>query len=221
MLTVLYLTHGFNLTTTIAVVGTLGSLTLTAALSAVVTAATHLSGVADETASYLSITQGDVNMRGLLLAGIVIGSLGVLDDVTVTQSATVAELAAANRRYGFGRLYRAATRVGRAHIASVINTIVLAYAGASLPLLVLFAAGGTPVNELLTGQLIGQELVRSAVGTIGLIAAVPLTTALAALVAARHRDDSDGGGRAAAPAPAGPRPSEDPWVAYVERGDRC
>jgi uncharacterized membrane protein len=110
--------------------------------------------------------------------------------------------------------------VGRAHIASVINTIVLAYAGASLPLLVLFAAGGTPVNELLTGQLIGQELVRSAVGTIGLIAAVPLTTALAALVAARHRDDSEGIGQAAAPAPAGPRPAPDPWVAYVERGDR-
>jgi uncharacterized membrane protein len=220
MLTVLYLTHGFNLTTTVAVVGTLGSLTLTAGLSAAVTAATHLSGVADETANYLSITQGDVNMRGLLLAGIVIGSLGVLDDVTVTQSATVAELAAANRRYGFGRLYRAATRVGRAHIASVINTIVLAYAGASLPLLLLFAAGGTPVNELLTGQLVAQELVRSAVGTIGLIAAVPLTTALAALVAARHRDDSPAPGPAVAPAPAGPRPAEDPWVAYLERGDR-
>jgi uncharacterized membrane protein len=217
MLTVLYLTHGFNLATTVAVVGTLGSLTLTAGLSAVVTAATHLSGVADETANYLSITQGDVNMRGLLLAGIVIGSLGVLDDVTVTQSATVAELAAANRRYGFGRLYRAATRVGRAHIASVINTIVLAYAGASLPLLLLFAAGGTPMNELLTGQLVAQELVRSAVGTIGLIAAVPLTTALAALVAARHRDHSRGTAPAAAPPPTGRPPAQDPWVAYMER----
>jgi hypothetical protein len=135
MLTVLYLTHGFNPTTSIAVAGTLISLTITAVLSAAATAATHLSGVADETSNFLTITQGEVNMRGLLLAGIVIGSLGVLDDVTVTQSVTVTELAQANSGYGFRQLYRAATRIGRAHIASVINTIVLAYAGASLPLM--------------------------------------------------------------------------------------
>ncbi|MFC6021694.1 YibE/F family protein [Plantactinospora solaniradicis] len=186
MLTVLYLTHGFSMTTTVAVAGTLVSLSITAALSAIATAATHLSGIADETSNYLAITQGEVNMQGLLLAGIVIGSLGVLDDVTVTQSATVSELALANPGYGFRQLYGAATRIGRAHIASVINTIVLAYAGASLPLMLLFAAGTTPVSELLTSQLIAQELVRSAVGTIGLIAAVPITTALAAVLAARH-----------------------------------
>ncbi|MFY1672506.1 YibE/F family protein [Plantactinospora sp. WMMB334] len=194
MLTVLYLTHGFSMTTTIAVAGTLASLTITAALSAIATAAAHLSGIADETSNYLSVTQGEVNMRGLLLAGIVIGSLGVLDDVTVTQSATVTELARANPGYGFRRLYSAATRVGRAHIASVINTIVLAYAGASLPLMLLFAAdSATPVGELLTSELIAQELVRSAVGTIGLIAAVPITTALAALLAARHGSGADAG----------------------------
>jgi uncharacterized membrane protein len=151
--------------------------------------------VADETAGYLTITQGDVNMRGLLLAGIVIGSLGVLDDVTVTQSAIVTELAAANPAYGFRQLYGSATRTGRAHIASVINTIVLAYAGASLPLMLLFAAGGTPVSQLLTGELVAQELVRSAVGTIGLITAVSITTALAALLASRR----------AAPLPVRPR----------------
>src|SRR4029453_16309272 len=145
------------------------------------------SGVADETSNYLTITQGEVNMRGLLLAGIVIGSLGVLDDVTVTQSATVTELAVANPAYGFRRLYGAATRIGRAHIASVINTIVLAYAGASLPLMLLFAAGTTPAGELLTRELIAQELARSAVGTIGLITAVPITTALAAFAAVHHR----------------------------------
>jgi uncharacterized membrane protein len=200
MLSVLYLTHGFNLTTTVAVAGTLVSLTITAALSAVVTAATHLSGVADDTASFLNVTQGEVNMRGLLLAGIVIGSLGVLDDVTVTQSATVTELAAANPGYGLRRLYGAATRIGRAHVASVINTIVLAYAGASLPLLLLFASGGTPVGELLSGELIAQEMVRSAVGTIGLIAAVPVTTGLAAFLATR------GASPAGASAADGPRP---------------
>ncbi len=220
MLTVLYLTHGLTATTTVAVAGTLASLTLTAGLSALAIAFTHLSGIGDETATYLNITEGDVNMRGLLLAGIVIGSLGVLDDVTVTQSATVSELALANPAYGFRRLYGAATRIGRAHIASVINTIVLAYAGASLPLMLLFRTSGTPANELLTGEMIAQELVRSAVGTIGLIAAVPITTALAAFLAARTP--------AVSPAPpamelpvAGRRPPDgDPWQSFYERGSR-
>jgi uncharacterized membrane protein len=228
MLTVLYLTHGFSLTTTIAVAGTLASLTITAVLSAVATAVTHLSGIADEATTYLNITQGEVNMQGLLLAGIVIGSLGVLDDVTVTQSATVTELARANPAYGFRQLYAAATRIGRAHIASVINTIVLAYAGASLPLMLLFAVGNTPVNELLTGQLIAQELVRSAVGTMGLIAAVPITTALAAFLAARSAVPASASvpqQPAARPdatadmppaAQLGP-PQTDPWMAFVER----
>ncbi|MCO8275801.1 YibE/F family protein [Actinoplanes sp. TRM 88003] len=211
MLTVLYLTHGFSMTTTIAVAGTLASLTITALLSAAATAGTHLNGVADETANFLSITEGEINMRGLLLAGIVIGSLGVLDDVTVTQSATVAELAQANPAYGFRQLYGAATRIGRAHIASVINTIVLAYAGASLPLMLLFAAGETPVGELLTGQLVAQELVRSAVGTIGLITAVPITTALAAYAASRTPKPA----RTARPAP----PPEDRWAAFADRQD--
>ena len=150
-------------------------------------------------------------MRGLLLAGIVIGALGVLDDVTVTQSATVTELALANPVYRFRQLYAAASRVGRAHIASVINTIVLAYAGASLPLMLLFAAGNTPVSKLLTGELIAQELVRSAVGTIGLISAVPITTALAALVAGRamHDDGPES-------APSAERPTRDPWTAFIE-----
>jgi uncharacterized membrane protein len=217
MLSVLYLTHGFNLTTTVAVAGTLASLTVTAGLSALVTTVAQLSGVADETASFLNITQGDVNMRGLLLAGIVIGSLGVLDDVTVTQSATVTELAVANPGYGFRRLYGAATRVGRAHIASVINTIVLAYVGASLPLMLLFAAGGTPVGELLTGQLIAQELVRSAVGTIGLITAVPITTGLAALLAAHHRGGPADPASTVPPTNTARPPAAGPRSAYAER----
>lgn len=185
MLTVLYLTHGFTVPTSMAVLGTLASLTLTGVLSAVTTAAMKLTGVGNEESSFLTIMFSDVNMRGLLLAGILIGSLGVLDDVAVTQAYTVDELAQANPTLGFGGLYRAATRVGRAHIASVVNTIVLAYAGASLPLMILLAAGNQPLAEVLTSELIAQEVVRSAVGTIGLIAAVPITTALAALTARR------------------------------------
>jgi uncharacterized membrane protein len=186
MLTVLYLTHGPSLSTSVAVAGTLISLALTGILSAVAVSITHLTGLADENASYLGMTS-QVNMQGLLLAGILIGSLGVLDDVTVTQAVTVDELARANPTYRFRQLYSAAIRIGRAHIASVINTIILAYAGASLPLLLLIATSNLPTGQVLTNQLIAEELVRSIVGTIGLIAAVPITTALAVLAATRLR----------------------------------
>src|SRR5690606_21550036 len=141
------------------------------------------------------VTHG-VDMRGLLIASIVIGSVGVLDDVTVTQSATVSELAHANPSYGFGDLYRSASRVGRSHIASVVHTIVLAYAGPSLPLLVLIVANNDSMSDVVTTQLIAQELVRSGVATVGLIAAVPMTTALAAAVIRRTGVSSRPGKRA-------------------------
>ena len=187
MFAVLYLTHGISVRTSVAVLGTLISLVLTGLGAAFTAAAAHLTGFGDEQASTLAIFYRDVDLHGLLLAGIIIGSLGVLDDVTVTQAATVAELAAANPAMSRIQLYRAATRVGRAHIASVVNTIVLAYAGAGLPLLLLIVAGGSGVGQTLTSQFLAQEIVRSAVGTLGLIAAVPITTALAALVTANRQ----------------------------------
>ena len=183
MLTVLYLTHGFSVSTSVAVLGTLISLTLTGALSAVAVAALHLTGVTDDLSAAVGMQQ--VNTQGLLLAGIVIGALGVLDDVTVTQAVTVSELARANPRYSTREVYRAASRVGRAHIASVVNTIILAYAGSSLPLLILIVSADTSLGAVITDQVVAQELVRSAVATLGLIAAVPVTTVLAALVATR------------------------------------
>jgi uncharacterized membrane protein len=182
MFAALYLTHGVNVHTSVAVAGTLASLVLTGVLGVVFTAALHLSGVATDDDSYLASVQGSIDMRGLLLAGVVIGALGVLDDVTVTQAATVAEMATAGPTTRW-RLYQAAGRVGRAHVASAVNTIVLAYAGTSLPLLLLFATGSQPVSQVLTGEVLAQEILRSAVGTIGLVASVPITTALAALVA--------------------------------------
>lgn len=182
MLTVLYLTHGFAFSTSVAVLGTLASLALTGVLAAVSVASLHLTGFADESSTYLGMVHS-VNTEGLLLAGIVIGSLGVLDDVTVTQAATVTELARANPDYGFTDLYRAGTRVGRSHIASVINTIVLAYAGSSLPLLILISANDNSLGQVVSTQVIAQEIVRSIVATLGLIAAVPITTALAAATA--------------------------------------
>ncbi|GIH95179.1 YibE/F family protein [Planobispora siamensis] len=189
MLTVLYLTHGFNVTTSTAIVGTVISLSLTGVLSYVAIGLVDLNGITDESSFYLDSSYR-INTQGLLLASIIIGSLGVLDDVTVTQAATVAELAHANPGYGFAQLYRAAARVGRSHIASVINTIVLAYAGASLPLLLLISVGEEPIGQVVTNPVLAQEIVRSVAGTLGLISAVPITTALAALASARraHRD---------------------------------
>jgi uncharacterized membrane protein len=182
MFAALYLTHGVNVHTSVAVAGTLASLVLTGLLGAGFTALMHLSGIASDDDSFLAATQGGIDMRGLLLAGIVIGALGVLDDVTVTQAATVAEMVAAGPTTRL-RLYQAASRVGRAHVASAVNTIVLAYAGASLPLLLVVATGSQPISDLLTSEFLAQEILRSAVGTIGLVASVPITTALAALVA--------------------------------------
>lgn len=182
MLTVLYLTHGFAWTTTVAVLGTLASLGLTGLLGLLAVESMHLTGFADDASTFVG-EMHRVNLQGLLLAGIVIGALGVLDDVTVTQSATVTELARANPSYRFRELYRSGTRVGRSHIASVINTIILAYAGSSLPLMILIVAGGQPFGDVVTDQIVAQEIVRSAVATIGLVAAVPITTALAAVTA--------------------------------------
>ncbi|MFG1674040.1 YibE/F family protein [Micromonospora sp. NPDC049282] len=203
MFVVLYLTHGISAQTSVAVLGTLGSLVVTGVLGTLATGATHLTGFGSEDATTLSMFQGEVDLHGLLLAGIIIGSLGVLDDVTVTQAATVTELARANPDLSRRQLYRAATRVGRAHIASTVNTIVLAYAGASLPLLLLLVADSRPVSEILTSEFLAQEIVRSAVATLGLIAAVPMTTALAAVVTTAGRPVPDA-------APASPPPASRP-----------
>lgn len=188
MLSVLYLTHGFTLSTTVALLGTVASFVLTGLLAYLAVAALHLTGVTDDLSMAVETTYG-IDMRGLLLAGIVIGSLGVLDDITVTQAATVGELARANPGYGFRQLYGSANRVGRAHIASVVNTIILAYAGSSLPVLVLVAADAGSLAEAVTDQFLAQEIVRSLVATLGLIAAVPITTALAAVALSRVQEE--------------------------------
>jgi uncharacterized membrane protein len=185
MLTTLYLAHGVNARTTTAILGTLASLVLTGALAVLFVDAVHLTGVSSEEATFLQLSAQQINLEGLLLGGIMIGALGVLDDVTVTQASAVWELRAANTGFGFGSLYRSALRVGRAHIASTVNTLVLAYAGASLPLLILFTVANRALGDALTGEVIAVEIVRTLVGSIGLIASVPLTTGLAAFVATR------------------------------------
>lgn len=189
MFTVLYLAHGLRVQTSIAVLGTLASLTLTVVLAEVFVRAAALTGLGSDETSLISATVGTLDLRGLLLAGIVLGSLGVLDDVTVTQSSAVWELHLANPAASARELYRAGIRIGRDHIASTVNTLVLAYVGASLPLLVVYSLAGSAVQDVLTSEVVAQEVVRTLVGSIGLVAAVPLTTLLAALTVRVDRVD--------------------------------
>ena len=187
MLVVLYVTGGINTQTTVAVLGTMVSLALIGVLAWVFVKASNLSGLADEDALFLQAAGGNINLQGLMLGGMVIGALGVLDDMTVTQVSAVWELRRASDRYDAWSLYRAAERVGRDHVASTINTLVLAYAGASLPLLIYFTQSNLPLEQILTSEVIAVEVVRTLVGSIGLIASVPITTALASFVVTRPR----------------------------------
>jgi uncharacterized membrane protein len=181
MMVTLYLAHGFSMKTSVALIGTVVSLSLTGLLGYGFTHFANLVGLGDESISYLGAIAEQIDLRGLLLAGLVIGALGVLDDVTVSQASTVWELARANPQAGRRYLFGAGLRVGRDHVAATVNTLVLAYAGASLPLLMLFTVADRPVLDVLTMELIAQEVVRALVGSIGIVAAVPVTTALAAI----------------------------------------
>lgn len=187
MLVTLYLCHGFSARTSIAVLGTLVSLALIGVLGELFLGLTRLTGMASEEATMVRAMHSEVDVRGLLLAGVVIGSLGVLDDVTVTQTSAVWELKHANPALRAVDLYRAGLRIGRDHIASTVNTLVLAYAGASLPLLLLFSGSDQGVGAVVTSEIVAEEVIRTLVGSIGLVASVPVTTALAAVVAARER----------------------------------
>lgn len=178
----LYLAHGVTRATTVALAGTLVSLAFTTLLAVVVVTVTQMTGLADQSARTLRVTADALDLRGLLVAGIVVGALGVLDDVTVSQVSTVGALRRADPGMSSVALYREAIRVGRDHVASTVNTLVLAYAGASLPLLLFFAQGNQPVGRLVTSELISVEIVRMLVGSIGLVLSVPITTALAAAV---------------------------------------
>jgi YibE/F-like protein len=165
------------------VVGTALALGLTAALAIAFVAAASLTGLASEDALSANSVAAGLSLRGLLLAGIIIGGLGVLDDVTMSQASLVAELHHANPTAGLATLVGRALRVGRDHIAATVNTLFLAYAGAALPSLILFVTGQDSLGTVATAESVAVEVVRALFGSVGLIAAVPLTTVLAALVA--------------------------------------
>lgn len=192
MLIALYLCHGITARTSVAVLGTLISLLLIGLLGSLFIGWASLTGNTDDNTGLIHGLYPSIDMSGLLLAGVIIGSLGVLDDVTVTQTSAVWELHQANPTMGWRGLYGAAIRIGRDHIASVVNTLVLAYAGAALPLLLLFSIAQSSVGTVANSELVAEEIVRTLVGSIGLVASVPVTTALAALVVSADRSTPAG-----------------------------
>ncbi|CUR60952.1 membrane hypothetical protein [metagenome] len=185
MVVTLYLSHGFTVRSTVAMLGTLVSLGVIAGLGWVFTTVGHFTGLVDEGSQYISSIAAQVDLHGLLLAGLVIGALGVLDDVTVTQTWAVWELADLDPDASVRSLFVRAMRIGRSHVASTVNTLVLAYVGATLPLMLVFSALDLPFGIAVSQEVVAQEVVRGLVGGLGIIAAVPVTTAIAALVAAQ------------------------------------
>ncbi|WP_406267699.1 YibE/F family protein [Nocardia sp. NBC_00881] len=180
---VLYLAHGVNLRTSSALLGTLTSMLVAAALSWLSIELTHLTGLSEEQNTNVATYLQHVSITGLLLAGFIIGSLGVLNDVTITQASAAFELAALDQSASRREVFTAAMRVGRDHIASTVYTLVLAYAGGALPLLLLFSVAGRSIRDVLTGDAVAIEIARSAVGGIALALSVPLTTGIAVLLA--------------------------------------
>jgi uncharacterized membrane protein len=204
----------------------------------------RITGFASDDAVFARFAVDGLDLQGLVLAGLIIAALGVLDDVTVSQASTVFVLHDTDRTLSWRSLVARAMRVGRDHIASVVNTLFLAYTGASIALLLLFTTGGVPVRELLNSELLAQEIIKTVVGSLGLIAAVPLTTALAATIAIGRGADAAPvrGGHRHGPSTASvgpsasassPRPTaaeddrerdrraEEAWQRYLERHDRA
>lgn len=176
-----YFSHGFNKKTTLAIVGTVISLVITGILANIFVDFARLSGFVSEEANFIqTLKPGLINIKGLLLAGIIIGALGVLDDITVSQSAVVSQLKQVDKTLSPGKLFARGMEVGRDHIASVVNTLVLVYTGAALPLLLLFVNNPIPFSEVINYEILAEEIVRTLVASIGLILAVPITTLLTA-----------------------------------------
>ncbi|MFD7428955.1 YibE/F family protein [Streptomyces sp. NPDC059818] len=203
MLIALYICHGLTARTSVAVIGTLISLLLIGLLGSLFIGWASLSGNTDDSTGLIHGLYPHIDMSGLLLAGVIIGSLGVLDDVTVTQTSAVWELHQADPTMNAKQLYRAGIRIGRDHIASVVNTLVLAYAGAALPLLLLFSIAQSSMGTVANSELVAEEIVRTLVGSIGLVASVPVTTALAALVVSADRTGVGAEAEASAPVRSG------------------
>ena len=177
----LFGTHGFNSLSTIAFGGTFLAVLATSTLAWFFVSYLRLSGYGDDASVYLTFaTRGELDLAGLLLGGIIIGVLGVLDDISITQASVVQALRSANHSFSAMELYQRAIKVGRDHVGSLVNTLAFAYIGAALPLVLLFSTSAAPLYFTLNQEVIAAELARILIGSIGLILAVPLTTGIAA-----------------------------------------
>jgi uncharacterized membrane protein len=183
----LYLVYGWTLKTHAAVIGTLISLIITGFMADYFVNLTRLTGFGSEDALFLiQKSEVRINLQGLVFGGMLIGALGVLDDLVITQASAVFELHQAGEHRNWLALYRSAMRIGQDHVAATVNTLVLAYAGAALPTLLLFSLSGEQYSYLVNLEFVAEEIVRTLVGSLGLIAAVPITTALGSFLAANH-----------------------------------
>lgn len=183
-----YMSHGLNKKTSIGIVGTLISLTITGILAGYFVSFARITGFADEDASFVQLmTGGSVDITSLLLAGIMIGAMGILDDITISQTSIVERLHTANKKYGFKKLYKESMIVGRDHIASLVNTLVLVYAGASLPLFVLFVTQDLALQPVINHELVATEVVRTLVSSIGIVLAVPITSFIASYATLKYK----------------------------------
>lgn len=186
----LYLAHGFNKRTTLSLISTLITLAIAVVISMIAVNVTKLTGLGTEEAFFLQLGPlGRLNLQGLLLGGILIGTLGVLDDITTAQTASVEELSKANETFDSKELYNRGLSIGREHIASLVNTLFLAYAGSSLPLFILFTANKDqqPLWLTLNSEQVVEEVIRTVIGSSALILAVPISTLLAAYVYGKRK----------------------------------
>jgi len=187
----LYLVYGWQRKTHVAVAGLFLSLILTALLAVWFVSCARLSGYGAEESAFLQVAGARLDLQGLLLASILIGTLGALDDVVINQSSAIFELNKANPSLGWRALFQHGMVIGRDHIAAMVNTLLLAYAGVALPLLLLFSVYTEPLSTTLNREIIAEEIVRTLVGSLGLLAGVPVTTLIAALVARAPMPDPD------------------------------
>ncbi len=183
----LYLVYGWKPKTHVAVAGLLCSLIVTGLLAIWFVGWARLSGYGSEEVGFLQVAGIQLDLQGLLLAGIIIGTLGALDDIAIGQSSSIFELSAANPALDWRALFRHGMNIGRDHIAAMVNTLLLAYVGAALPLVLLFTVASDPIGMTLNREIVAEEIVRTLVGSVGLLASVPLTSVIAALTAGRRR----------------------------------
>jgi len=184
LVSTLYLTYGWNIKTHSAVISILLALIVTGFLSVIFVNVAKLNGFGDENAMYLvQLSSSEINLQGLLLGGMIIGSLGVLDDLVTSQVASSFELHHADPTSPMKKVFSSSMRIGQDHVAATVNTLVLAYTGASLPLLLLFALGKSDLSYLINVEFVSEEIVRALVGSIGLISAVPISSFISAYAA--------------------------------------